>query len=171
LHSGREGSLPGRRREPLKESMMMCHWGRLTAVWLLCALLAPTIANAHDLPLDRMMNAFVKIEPHQVDLVIRVPLDLLRAVPFPLEQGGRYDLAASGPAVETALRALASDFSLWEDGVRLASSSAIGHLAPLSDRSFEDYEQAAAEVAEPVRSLTIDAKAPLSSSAPRRTTG
>jgi len=82
--------------------------------------------------------------------VIRVPLDLLRAVPFPLEQGGRYNLAASGPAVETALTALASDLSIWENGVRLVPSRAIGRLAPLSDRSFEDYDQAVAEVAEPL---------------------
>src|SRR5689334_21288221 len=100
--------------------------------------------------LDPMMNAFVKIGPGQADLVIRVPLDLLRAVPFPLEQGGRYNLAASGPAVETSLRALASDFSVWENGVRLTPTSTAGHLAPLADRSFEDFDQAVAGVAEPL---------------------
>jgi hypothetical protein len=113
-------------------------------------LLAPILASAHDLPLDRMMNAFVKIEPRQADLLIRVPLDLLRTVPFPLEQGSRYNLAASGPAVETALKALASDLAIWENGVRLAPSSTIGRLAPLSDRSFEDYDQAVAGVTEPL---------------------
>jgi hypothetical protein len=128
----------------------MRRWVRFAAAWLLCTSLGPILASAHDLPLDRMMNAFVKIEPRQADLVIRVPLDLLRAVPFPLEQGGRYNLAASGPAVETALTALASDLSIWENGVRLVPSRAIGRLAPLSDRSFEDYDQAVAEVAEPL---------------------
>jgi hypothetical protein len=91
---------------------MMRYWVRLTALCLLCTSLGLIPARAHDLPLDRMMNAFVKIGPGQADLVIRVPLDLLRAVPFPLEQGGRYNLTASGPAVETSLRALASDFSV-----------------------------------------------------------
>jgi hypothetical protein len=129
---------------------MMRYWVRLTALWLLCTSLGPVPARAHDLPLDRMMNAFVKIGPGQVDLVIRVPLDLLRAVPFPLEQGGRYNLAASGPAVETSLRALASDFSVWENDVRLTPSSSAGHLAPLADRSFEDFDQAVAGVAEPL---------------------
>jgi HupE/UreJ protein len=129
---------------------MMRHWVRLTAVWLLCIFLGPISARAHDLPLDRMMNAFVKIESRQADLVIRVPLDLLRAVPLPLEQGGRYNLAASGPAVETALKALSSDLSVWENGVRLGTSSTVGHLAPLSDRSFEEYDQAVAGVAEPL---------------------
>jgi HupE / UreJ protein len=129
---------------------MMRRWVRFAAVSLLCTGLGPIPANAHDLPLDRMMNGFVKIEPRQADLVIRVPLDLLRAVPFPLEQGGRYNLAASGPAIHTAVAALASDLSIWENGVRLVPSSGVGRLAPLSDRSFEDYDQALAGVAEPL---------------------
>jgi len=133
--------------------MMMRAWVRVAAVWL-CTLLAPIVSSAHDLPLDRMMNAFVKIERDQADLVIRVPLDLLRAVSFPLEQGGRYNLAASGPAIETALKALGRDLSVWENGVRLAPSSHSGHLAPLSDHSFEDYDRAVAEVAEPLPSDT-----------------
>jgi HupE/UreJ protein len=129
---------------------MLRRWTRCVAAWLLCTSLGPTPASAHDLPLDRMMNAFVKIEPRQADLVMRLPLDLLHAVPFPLEQGGRYNLAASRPAVETALKALASDLAVWENGVRLAPSSAVGHLAPLSDRSFEDFDQAVAGVTEPL---------------------
>jgi HupE / UreJ protein len=130
--------------------MMLRRWVRFAAAWLLCTSLGPTLASAHDLPLDRMMNAFVKIEARQADLVMRVPLDLLHAVPFPLEQGGRYNLAASRPAVEMALKALASDLAVWENGLRLAPSSAVGHLAPLSDRSFEDYDQAVAGVTEPL---------------------
>jgi HupE / UreJ protein len=95
------------------------------------------------------MNAFVKIETRQADLVVRVPLDLLRGAPFPLA-GDHYKVEASKPAVETALKALAATLELWEDNARLAPSSAIGHLASLSDRSFEDYDRAVAQVAEPL---------------------
>src|SRR6266481_822310 len=125
---------------------MSRRWLRCAAVWLLCGALGSIPAHAHDLPLDRIMNGFVKIEPHQADLVLRVPLDLLRAVPFPLE-GDHYNIAASGPAVEAAVRALASDLRIWEDGVHLVPSSATGRLAPLSDRSFENYDRAIAQVA------------------------
>jgi hypothetical protein len=149
LRSGRAAPFLGRCPSSAEKTMMRRSIG-FAAVWLLCALLTPTAASAHDLPLDRMMNAFVKVGPHQADLVIRVPLDLLRAVPFPLEQGGRYNIAASGPAVDMALKALGSDLFVWENGVRLAPSSRMGRLAPLSDRSFEDYEQAVASVAEPL---------------------
>jgi hypothetical protein len=133
---------------------MLKRWICCAAAWLFCTAVGLLSANAHDLPLDRMMNGFVKIEPRQADFVVRVPLDLLRGVPFPLA-GDHYNIPASRPAVETALKALASALELWEDNVRLVPSSAAGQLAPLSDRSFEDYDRAVAQVAEPLASDTV----------------
>ena len=133
---------------------MLKRWICCSAIWLFCTIVGSIPAGAHDLPLDRMMNGFVKIEPHQADFVVRVPLDLLLGVPFPLA-GNHYDIAASRPAVETALKALATAFELWEGNVRLVPSSSAGQLAPLSDRSFEDYDQAVVQVAEPVAPDTV----------------
>jgi hypothetical protein len=133
---------------------MLKRWICCASAWLFCATLGSFTADAHDLPLDRMMNGFVKIEPRQADFVVRVPLDLLRGVPFPLA-GDHYNIPASRPAVETALKALASALELWEDDVRLVPSSATGQLAPLSDRSFEDYDRAVAQVAEPLAPDTV----------------
>ncbi len=125
---------------------MLSRWMKVAAAWLLLAALPSVPASAHDLPLDRFMNGFVRIEPHQADLVMRIPLDLLRAVSFPIV-GGHYDLATAGPAIKTALDALSSDLTLSEDGARLLPSSAAGQLAPLSDRSFEEYDRAVAAIA------------------------
>ena len=133
---------------------MLKRWICCSAIWLFCTIVGSIPAGAHDLPVDRMMNSFVKIEPHQADFVVRVPLDLLLGVPFPLV-GDHYNIAASRPAVETALKALATAFELWEGNVRLVPSSAAGQLAPLSDRSFEDYDQAVAQVAEPLAPDTV----------------
>lgn len=123
---------------------MLSRW--VAAAWLLWAALGTLPASAHDLPLDRFMNGFVRIEPHQANLVVRIPLDLLRAVPFPIIEG-HYDLAASRPAIKAAVDALSNDLSLWEDGRRLLPSSAAGQLAPLADRSFEEYDRAVAAIA------------------------
>ena len=133
---------------------MLKRWICCAAVWLCHTALGLPLANAHDLPLDRMMNAFVTIEPRQLDLVVRVPLDLLRGVPFPLA-GDHYKVDASRSAVETALKGLGSALRLWEDNARLAPSSAAGQLAPLADRSFEDYDRAVARVAEPLAPDTV----------------
>ncbi len=127
---------------------MLSRWVGFAAAFLLWWLPGAAPASAHDLPLDRFMNGFVRIEPHQADLVIRVPLDLLRAVSFSVVRG-HYDLAASQPAIKTALDALSSDLLLSENGRRLAPVRAAGTLAPLADRSFEDYGQAAAGIAAP----------------------
>jgi hypothetical protein len=133
---------------------MLKRWICWTAAWLFCTTFGLLPANAHDLPLDRIMNGFVKVEPHQADLVVRVPLDLLRGLPLPLV-GDHYKIEASRAAVETALKALPSALQLWEDNVRLVPSSATGQLAPLSDRSFEDYDRAVAQVAKALAPDTI----------------
>ena len=106
-------------------------------------------AKAHDIPLHTVVNAFVKMEPHQAHLVIRVPLDILHAVQFPM-QGQVYDLSASGPATDLALRGIAQGIDIRENGVRLVSTMAVGRLDLPSDRSFEDYDQALAHVTEPL---------------------
>lgn len=110
-------------------------------------------AKAHDLPLHTVMNAFVKMQPHQADLVIRVPLDLLHAAQFPMN-GNLYDLAASGPATELSLQGMAQGIDLRENGIRLVPASAIGRLDLPGDRSFEGYETALAHVATPVEKGT-----------------
>ncbi len=120
---------------------------RFGAALLLVLALRPPDVVAHDLPLNTVMNAFVKVEPHQAHLVIRVPLDLLHAVPFPV-RASEYDLAAAGPATQQALAALASGVPIWEGSVQLQPVGATGRFALPSDRSFEDYDRAAAHVAQ-----------------------
>src|SRR5215471_3601447 len=154
VSSGQEAVLLGRCREsralPSMSKRSICR----AAAWLFCTMFAPFPANAHDLPLDRVMNAFVKIGSHEAHLVVRVPLDLLRGVPFPLS-GDQYKIEASRAAVDTAVRGLASALQLWEGNVRLVPSSATGQLAPLSDRSFEDFDWAVAQVAEQLPPDTV----------------
>ena len=124
---------------------MFKRWMHCVFAWLFCAALGPTIASAHDFPLDRVMNAFIKIEPREADLVIRIPLDLLNGVPIPLT-ADYYNVAASGPAVQAALKGLAASVELWEGDVRLLPTKVTGKLVPLADRSFEDYDRAVAHV-------------------------
>jgi hydrogenase/urease accessory protein HupE len=108
----------------------------------------PLPAHAHDIPLHTVVNAFVKMEPHQADVVIRVPLDILHSAQFPMK-AQVYDLSASGPAIDLALRGVVQGLDLRENGVPLVSTSVVGRLDLPSDRSFEDYDQALAHVAEP----------------------
>ena len=121
----------------------------LSAVLAVFAACFALPAKAHDIPLHTVVNAFVKMEPREAHLVIRVPLDLLHAAQFPMK-GQVYDLSATGPGTDLALRGIAQGIDLRENGVRLVSTSAIGRLDLPSNRSFEDYDQALAHAAEPV---------------------
>ena len=116
---------------------------RFTAFLFFALALVCTQATGHDLPMNSIMNSFVKIEPKQADLVVRVPLDLLRGIPFPLK-GSQYDLAAAAPAIDLALAVLADGFIIQEHGVPLTPTASSGRLSPPAERSFEDFESAVA---------------------------
>ena len=131
---------------------MLKRWLRYAALFVSITL-ASTLVAAHDLPMNTVMNAFVKIEPHQAHLVVRVPLDLLRGVPFPMK-GSQYDLTASGPATQQALSALADGLIILENGARLTPSDSSGRLSLPSDRSFENYDSALALTALPTDPAT-----------------
>jgi hypothetical protein len=114
--------------------------------WPQCA---PWWAQAHEFKLDAVVNAFVKTEPGQVELIVRAPLYLFKSVRFPVA-GVEIDVDNSAAAVERALGALQKDLVLSENGRPMVSSRAAGRLSLPSDRSFETYEQAARHVATPV---------------------
>jgi len=86
-----------------------------------------------------MVNAFVRVQGHQADLIARLPTDLLRGVPFPTADG-RYDLAQAGPSIELAGMLLADSFVLMENGARLTPVRSEGRLVAASDRSFDRFD-------------------------------
>ena len=58
--------------------------GTKLALIVVAGLAGPSPSAAHDLPLNTIVNGFVRLEPTELHLVVRVPLDLLHAVPFPV---------------------------------------------------------------------------------------
>jgi hypothetical protein len=123
---------------------------RLLAGWLLaCVASWAQIAHAHEFKLDAVINAFVKIEPREAQLVVRAPLYLFKSVRFPVNNI-EIDLDKSASALERALAAIQQDITLFENERPLVASHATARLSLPSDRSFESYEQAASHVAEPL---------------------
>jgi len=127
----------GRARRPLR---VVSSWLTLLGLLLVCA-----GARAHDLPVNTMVNAFVRVHDRQADLVARVPMDLLRGIPFP-PADGRYDLAQPGPYEELARTLLADAFVLAEDNVLLKPLRSEGRIVAVSDRSFDRFDHALAAV-------------------------
>ena len=60
------------------------------------------IAGAHEFKLDAVINAFVKIEPGEAQLVVRAPLYLFKSARFPVNNV-EIDVDKSAPAIERAL--------------------------------------------------------------------
>jgi hypothetical protein len=125
--------------------------GLRLATWCLlaCAAACAHIARAHEFKLDAVINAFVKIEPGEAQLVVRAPLYLFKSAKFPVNNV-EIDVDKSAPAIERALAAIQQDITVSENGQPLAASHASGRLSLPSDRSFESYEQAATHVSEPL---------------------
>jgi LEA14-like dessication related protein len=77
-------------------ALMRKNWLLSIAALLLMSAFVCSSVVVHDLPMNSIMNAFVKEEPKRIELVVRIPLDLLRGVPFPVKDS-QYDVAASEP--------------------------------------------------------------------------
>ena len=109
------------------------------------AILSARPAAADAIPTNTIMNAFVKVEPRQIDLVVRIPMDLLPGLPFP-KKGQQFDLTASGAVMPLAVQVLSNGFVVLENKSPLSPTTARGRLSVGSDRSFEDYDSAVAHV-------------------------
>ena len=116
---------------------------------LSCGLAGPRVAQAHEFKLDMVINAFVQVEPGELQMVVRAPLYLFKSVRFPVS-GAEIEVDKAGPEVEQAVAAIQQSLTLYENGRPLAASRSTARLSLPSDRSFESYEQAASHVATPV---------------------
>ena len=103
----------------------------------------------HDLPQDTVMHAFFRVQGSEGHLLVRVPLDLLHGISWPMNHG-EYAINDSRAAVSQALDALGHALLVWQDGERLTPTISSGQLAALGDLSFANPEAAAAHIAQPV---------------------
>jgi hypothetical protein len=108
----------------------------------------PSAPEAHEIPARVTILAFVKPEGQRLRLVVRVPLEAMRDMVFPLHGPGYLDIARADSLLPDAARVWIAGFvQLYENDTRLADARIIAaHVALPSDRSFGDYERAVAHV-------------------------
>lgn len=103
------------------------------------------------------MFAFVKPEAHQLRVILRVPLEAMRDIDFPLRGPGYLDIRRAEPLLGQAARVwLAGSISLYEGYKPLSAARIVAtHISLPSDRSFTAYDKALAHLAAaPVDSST-----------------
>jgi hypothetical protein len=113
---------------------------------LLALLLAlfPPESLAHEIPSDVTVQAWIRPEAQRLHVLIRVPLEAMADMEWPLRGPGYLDLSR----IETVLRNaatlwIANDIEIYEDDRRLPVPTITAARVSLpSDPSFASYEEA-----------------------------
>lgn len=101
-------------------------------------------AHAHEIPRHVTIRGFVRPAGDRLLLVIRVPLEAMRDIEFPLRPGGLLDLASVNPTLGQAAHLWVGDYvRFYQDGVPLDLGRLIAARVSLpTDPSFQSYETA-----------------------------
>jgi hypothetical protein len=121
---------------------------RLLAVPVLLFALS---AQAHDIPNDVTVQAFLKPQGHTLSLLVRVPLRAMRDINFPERGGGFIDIDATDSLLPGAATLWISGFiDVYESSAKLPWPRVVStRLSLISDRSFSSFETAFAHITGP----------------------
>ena len=108
----------------------------------------PARQQAHDIPVDVTVRAFVKAEAQTLRLVVRVPLEAMQDINFPTSGPGFLDLAgATSLLPDAAMLWLGQEVQIFEGGDQLPYPDIEGiRLSLPSDRSFDEYDTAVSHI-------------------------
>jgi hypothetical protein len=114
-------------------------------------LTSPAVQFAHEIPSRVTILAFVKPEGHKLHLLVRVPLEAMRDMQYPLRDGTYLTFPAIDSLLPDAARLwIANQVDVYEGSNKLGNATIVAaHVALPSDRSFESYESAVAHVTGP----------------------
>jgi hypothetical protein len=109
---------------------------------------SPPGVLAHEIPANVTVRAFVKPEGDRLRVLLRVPLESIRDINFPVRGPGFLELDRQEPYLYAGARLWLADFlAVYEDGERLAGGDIVATRISLpSDRSFGRYEDAIAHI-------------------------
>lgn len=111
----------------------------------------PGSGAAHDIPARVTVRTFFRPAGTTLSVLVRVPLEAMRDVEFPLRWPGYLDLTRSGPPLRDAAKLwIAGSLAIRENGTRLGEPRIVRLQVSLpSDRSFESWEEAVAHLQGP----------------------
>ena len=109
------------------------------------------LASAHEIPADVVVQTILKPDGRKLDFLVRVPLEAMRDVNFPLRGAGYLDVAEAEQHLRDAAEIwIAREVSLFENDRLLTDREIVAARIELpSDRSFVDFDQAYRNVTSP----------------------
>jgi len=137
--------------------MTLSRLWRPPALALALTLALPSRPFAHEIPPSVRVFAFVKPEGERLRLIVRLPLESIRDIEFPLRGAEYLDIVRATPLVADAARLWVADYvEIHEDGRPLPTGRVSAARVSLpSDRSFTAYESALAAVTGPPLADTV----------------
>ena len=113
----------------------------VACAWLLAAAVP---LRAHEIPERVAVRAYVQHDRSTLRLLVRVPLEAMRDVDFPLRDDGSLDLVRVRPLLHDAAQLwIANSISITADGRALGGAQITGARVALpNDRGFESFATA-----------------------------
>ena len=109
-------------------------------------------AWAHDAPAQVTVHLHLRAVGDKMRILVRMPLEAVRDVDFPVIEGGYFDVARAAPQLAGLAKIWVADpVVLYENGAALPAGRVIAtQISMQSDRSFATYEQAEAHLQQPL---------------------
>jgi hypothetical protein len=116
------------------------------------------VANAHDIPAQARIHAFIKPESNRLELLVRAPMQAMQEIEFPTRGPGYLVVSRADQALRDAAKVWLVDLiDVYENGVRLPAPEILAARVTLpSDRSFGSYGNARAHVNGPPLADDLD---------------
>jgi HupE/UreJ protein len=123
-------------------------YGVVTIVTALLVFGLPSRPAAHEIPPRVAVIAFVKPEGERLRVLVRVPLEAMRDMNFPVTAKGYLDIpAVRGLLPDAARQWIANYLAIYENGRPLGEPAAVtARIEVPSNRSFDNFEHALANV-------------------------
>ena len=122
-----------------------------TAAVVAATIVPVSVAGAHEVPTDVVVQTIIKPERDRLDFLVRVPLEAMRDVVFPETGPGYLVISEADEYLRDAATVwIAQEVTLFENDVALDEWSVEAvRLALPSNRSFDAYETALQTVRSP----------------------
>ncbi len=129
---------------------------RLLLVGLLSLFAGQSLA--HDIPSRVTVNAFVKPSGNELSVLLRVPMEALGEISFPLRGPGYLQFSEAEFELRDAARVyITESMHFYENGEELTDKELLETRVSLpSNRSFRTYEEALANIQSPPLDNSVD---------------
>ncbi len=128
---------------------MFLGYRRTAALLVGLTLLLPTWSGeAHEIPADVTVQAFVKPDGGTVRMIVRVPLVSMRDYDFPVREPGYLIISDADPLIQGAAGEWIANYVQMYEGSELLARPVVAavRIAIPGDRAFRTYDEAIANV-------------------------